>query len=160
MIDWNWVQLFLHNLIRELLIPINQSFIWFAFVVIFSTELKKQKWNKIAESTFANSDFSYFSSIIFKNITVSLKKATLQNEKQTSNLNFYVQLFWKSGNHLFWCFLSQLHYRNENLNFISNFIFQFIKKTKWHVGYTDLVNYGGELTENISGKKQTFYNSL
>ena len=31
----------------------------------------------------------------------------------------------------------QLQFRNENQNFISNFIFQFIKKTKWHLGYTD-----------------------
>ena len=52
-----------------------------------------------------------------------------------SNLNFNVQLFWKSKNHLFWCFLSQLQYRNENQNFFSNFIFQFIKKTKWHFGW-------------------------
>ena len=31
--------------------------------------------------------------------------------------------------------MSQLQYRNENQNFISNFVFQFIKKAKWH---TDL----------------------
>ena len=49
MIDWNWDSIDL-------------------------TELKKQIWNKIAESTFADSDLFYFSSIIFKNITVSLKK--------------------------------------------------------------------------------------
>ena len=61
----------------------------------------------------------------------------MKNEKQTSNLNFNVQRFWKSENHLFWCFLSQLQYRNENQNFISNFIFQFIKKSKWHFGCTD-----------------------
>ena len=42
----------------------------------------------------------------------------------------FKQLFWKSKNHLFWCFLSQLQYRNENQNYISNFIFQFIKKKK------------------------------
>ena len=45
-------------------------------------------------------------------------------------MNFSVQLFWKLENHLFWCFLSQLQYRNENQNLISNFIFQFIKKTR------------------------------
>ena len=33
--------------------------------------------------------------------------------------------------------MSQLQYRNENQNYLSNFIFQFIKKTKWHFGYTD-----------------------
>ena len=55
MIDWNWDSIDL-------------------------TELKKQIWNKIAESTFADSDLFYFSSIIFKNITVSLEKATLQKK--------------------------------------------------------------------------------
>ena len=33
--------------------------------------------------------------------------------------------------------MSQLQYRNENQNFIPNFVFQFIKKTKWHFRYTD-----------------------
>ena len=61
----------------------------------------------------------------------------MKNEKQTFNLNFNVQLFGKSKNHLFWCFLSQRQYRNENLNLISNFVFQSIKKTKWHFGDTD-----------------------
>ena len=61
----------------------------------------------------------------------------MKNEKQTSNLNFNVQLFWKSEHRLFWCFRSQLQYKNENQNFISNFIFQFIKKPKWHFGYTE-----------------------
>ena len=54
---------------------LTNHLIWFAFVVIFLTELKKQRWNKIAESTFADSDLFYFSSIISKNITVSLKKS-------------------------------------------------------------------------------------
>ena len=65
----------------------------------------------------------------------------MKNEKQTSNLNFNVQLFWKSENQLFWCFLSQLQYRNENQIFISNFLFQFIKKAKWHFGCTDSKHY-------------------
>ena len=35
----------------------------------------------------------------------------------------------------------QLQYRNKNESFISNFVFQFIKKkTKWHFKYTD--SYG------------------
>ena len=34
----------------------------------------------MAESTFADSDLFYFSSIVLKNITVSLKKATLQKK--------------------------------------------------------------------------------
>ena len=32
--------------------------------------------------------------------------------------------------------MSQLQYRNESQNFISNFVFQFIKKTKRHFGNT------------------------
>ena len=32
--------------------------------------------------------------------------------------------------------MSQLQHRNENQNFISNFVLQFIKKTKWHFRYT------------------------
>ena len=71
--NWDWVVSSLSN--QE---TINSN--WFAFVVIFLTELKKQIWNKIAESTFADSDLFYFSSIIFKNITVSLEKATLQKK--------------------------------------------------------------------------------
>ena len=34
----------------------------------------------------------------------------------------------------FWCFLSQLQYKNENQNFISNFTFQFIKKQNGTLG--------------------------
>ena len=45
----------------------------------------------------------------------------MKNGKQTSNLNFNVKLFWKSKNHLVWCFMSQLPYRNENKICISNF---------------------------------------
>ena len=45
--------------------------------------------------------------------------------------------FKNRKNHLFWCFLPKLEYRNENQNYISYFIFQFIKKMKWHFGYTD-----------------------
>ena len=54
----------------------------------------------------------------------------MKNEKQTSNLNFKAQLFSESENHQFCCLLSQIQYKNENQNFISNFIFQFIKKKK------------------------------
>ena len=61
----------------------------------------------------------------------------MKNENRTSNLNFRAQLFWKSKNHLVLCFMSQLQYRNENRNFISIFVFQFIKKTKGHFRYTD-----------------------
>ena len=54
----------------------------------------------------------------------------MKNEKQTSNLNFSVQLFRKSKNHLILCFMSQVWHRNENPNIISNFVFQFIKKNE------------------------------
>ena len=30
--------------------------------------------------------------------------------------------------------MSQFQYRNENQNFIFNFVFQFVKETKWHLG--------------------------
>ena len=45
--------------------------------------------------------------------------------------------FEKSKNHLVLCFTSQFRYRNGIQNFISNFVFQFMKKTKWHFRYTD-----------------------
>ena len=60
----------------------------------------------------------------------------MKNEKQTSNLNFNVQLFWKSENHLFWCFLSQLQYRKEIMKFLISY-FNLSKTTKWCFGYTD-----------------------
>ena len=76
---------------------------------------------------------------LFKQVCFFVLQIKMKNEKQTSNLIFNVQLFRKSKNHLILCFMSQLQYRNENQNFISSFIFQFIKekKTKWHFGYTD-----------------------
>ena len=66
---------------------------------------------------------------LFKQVWFFVFQIKIKNKKQTSNLNSNVQLFWKSENHLFWCFLSQLQYRNYYQNFISNFIFQFIKNT-------------------------------
>ena len=46
----------------------------------------------------------------------------------------------------------QLQYRNENQNFISNFVFQFIKKkTKWHFRYTD---YKAQLISTNTEKKK------
>ena len=38
-------------------------------------------------------------------------------------------------------FVSQLQYRNENQIFISNFVFQFNKKMKWHIRYTDFSDH-------------------
>ena len=78
---------------------------------------------------------------LFKQIWFFVFQIKMKNEKQTSNLNFNVQLFWKLKHHLFWCFLSQLQYTNENQNFLSNFLFQFIKKMKWHFRYTNWVRY-------------------
>ena len=52
-------------------------------------------------------------------------------------MNFNVQLLWKVKKHLVCYFISQLQYRSENQNFISNLVFQFIKKMKWHFRCTD-----------------------
>ena len=52
----------------------------------------------------------------------------MKNENQILDLNFNILLFWKLKDHLVFCFLPQLQYRNENKNSISNFTFQFIKK--------------------------------
>ena len=50
----------------------------------------------------------------------------------------------------------QLQYRNENQNFISNFVFQFIKKkTKWHFRYTD---YKAQLISTNTEKKKKMKN--
>ena len=38
-------------------------------------------------------------------------------------------------------YVSKFQYRNKNQNFISNFVFQFTKKTKWHFGYTDFTPF-------------------
>ena len=49
------------------------------FVRIFSTELNEAKcetWIKIEETTFANFDLFYFSSLIFKKLVFLLKKIT------------------------------------------------------------------------------------
>ena len=61
----------------------------------------------------------------------------MKNEKRTLNLNFNAQLFWKSKNYLVSFFISQLLYRNDNQNFLSNFVYQFMKKIKLHFRYTD-----------------------
>ena len=57
----------------------------------------------------------------------------MKNEKQTSNLNFNVQLIWKSENHRFWCFLSQLQYKNENQNLLISY-FNLSKKRNGTLG--------------------------
>ena len=68
---------------------------------------------------------------LFKYIWFSVFQIKMKNEKQTSNFNFNVQLFLKSENHS----------NRNNQSFISNFIFQFIKKRKWDFGYTDSVRF-------------------
>ena len=61
---------------------------------------------------------------------------------KNENFSKFVLLLNQKTNYTFstrivLCFMSQFQCRNKNQNFISNFIFQFIKKTKWHFGYTD-----------------------
>ena len=101
---------------------------------MFLTELKKQMWN-----TFADSDLFYFSSIIFKNITVSLKKATLQKknvivEEELDSIDI-------DG-------IGNLE-DSPSLVLINE-----------ECGNLIVANDGRELTENISRKRQTIYNSL
>ena len=72
---------------------------------------------------------------MFKQIWFFVFQIKMKNEKRTSNLNFNVQLFWKSKNHFILGFTSQLQYKNKNQNFISNFGFQFIKKQNEMVLY-------------------------
>ena len=45
---------------------------------------------------------------LFKQIWFFVFEIKMKNEKQTSDLNFNVQLFRKSRNHLVLCFMSQL----------------------------------------------------
>ena len=42
--------------------------------------------------------------------------------------------YFENQKKTFLCFMSQLQYRNENQNFISNFVFQFIKKRNGTLG--------------------------
>ena len=105
--------------------------IWFAFVVFFLTERKKQIWNKIAGSTFADPDLFYFSSIIFKNITVSLKK----------------QLFRKK-------FIVEEELDCIDIDDTGNLEDSpRLVLINEECGNLIVVNDGGELTENISQKK-------
>ena len=146
--------MFLHHPIRKLLIPINHThkkqsvscdyeltnhLIWFAFAVILLAELKKQIWHKIAESTFAYSDLFYFSSIIFKNIMVLLKRSN------SSEKNDIV------GEELNWIDIDDIGNLEDSPRLVL---------INEEYGNLILVNDGGELTENISQKRRTFYNSL
>ena len=83
-----------------------------------------------------------FIKYFFKLIWFLVLQIKMKNGKRNSNLNFNAQLFWKSKNHLVWCFISQPKYWKENQNFISNFAFQFIKKMLWRFRYTDSSTVG------------------
>ena len=91
-------------------------------------------WN-----TFADSDLFYFSSIIFKNITVSLKKATLQKKNVIVEEELDCNDIDGIGN------LED----SPSLVLINE-----------ECGNLIVANDGRELTENISRKRQTIYNSL
>ena len=54
--------------------------------------------------------------------------------RQTSDWNFNVQLFWKPKNRLMLCFMSQLQYSSKTQKFISNFVYQVIKKRNGTLG--------------------------
>ena len=95
-------------------------------------EIRYNNKFKIAESTFADSDLFYFSSIIFKNITVSLKKATLQKK------NVIVE------EELDWIDIDDIGNLEDSPRLV------FIDK---ECGNPIAVNDGGELTENISQKR-------
>ena len=81
----------------------------------------------------------YFSSTIFKNITVSLKKSN------SSEKNVIV------GEELNCIDIDDIGNLEDSPRLV------FINE---ECGNLIVVNDGGELTENISRKRQTFYNSL
>ena len=131
--DWlkSWFNCFFTIQSGNYLFRLTNHLIWFPFAVIFSIELKKQVWNKIAESTFADSDLFEFSSIIFKNITFSLKK----NNSSEKNV-----------------IVGELDYIDiddiGNLGDSPRLVF-----INEECGNLVVVNDGRELTENIGQKK-------
>ena len=58
----------------------------------------------------------------------------MKNENQTSNLNFKVQLFWKSKNRLFWCFLSQFSIETKIKTLFLISYFNLSKKRNGNLG--------------------------
>ena len=68
------IQLFLRRPIRKLLVSSNQSSYLICFCYNYFDRAKETNMYEIEETTFADTDLFYFSSIIFKNITASLKK--------------------------------------------------------------------------------------
>ena len=56
--------------------------------------------------------------------------------------------------------MSQFQFRKKKSNFISNFVFQFMKNTKRHFGYTDLKSifkHGTTIQTGITCKKISSY---
>ena len=98
MIDWN-----LHSTvswpIKKLLVQINQSSYLICFCHNFFNRAKETNIYEIksrrvrSQIPYANTDLLYFSSIVFKNITVSLKRATLQQKMLQLRKN-YIELIW------------------------------------------------------------------
>ena len=65
---------------QENINQLTNHLIWFAFVIIFSTELKKQIYmNKVEDTTFAGIDF-YFCSFIFKKSRFHWKKPPFRKQ--------------------------------------------------------------------------------
>ena len=77
-IDWHWRSIASSPF--RILIVLTNHLIWFTSVTMFLTDRKKQTRSKIDETTFAEIDLLYFSSFIFKKITVSLRKTNLQKK--------------------------------------------------------------------------------
>ena len=46
--------------------------------------------------------------------------------------------------------MSQLQHKNQNQNFISSFLFQLIKKPRWHFRFSNYVNIVNVLVSNKS----------
>ena len=85
----------------------------------------------------------------------------MKNQNRTLNLNFNVQLFWKSKKYLILGFMSQLQYRNENQNFIPISYFNLLIKWNGTLGYTDFsassfLSLFRILEKNNSGKSKHF----
>ena len=134
MIDWN-----LHSIvswpIKKLLVQINQSSCLFCFCHNFFNTGKEANIYEVklrrvrSQIPYADTGLFYFSSIIFKNITVSLKKATLQKKCYSWGRTTLNWCGWNLENSRTLAFIVE-----ECVNLI-------------------VVNDGGKLIENISQKK-------
>ena len=127
------INLFLCHPVRKVLVPINQSCYLICFCYNFFNRAKGTNMYEInlRRLSFAGADLCYFSSIIFKNITVFLRKATLSKK-----------CYSQGKNRLYWC---RWHWKLEDsprLVFINE-----------QCGNLIVVNDGGEVTKNISWRK-------